>query len=177
MPTPSEKIPREILNVLTSDALFGAAMKLMRNRALAEDLVQDTSIKVIEAYRDGRFDGRNVVAWVFTSLRRRGLNTLDYNQRRQSSGRDPEVLVGSGVLPDEKIFALEKADATAREAARARSAVERLPDRFRDVFVQRHVEGKGYKETARILGIPEGTVLSRTYRARAMVRADLGAAA
>jgi RNA polymerase sigma-70 factor (ECF subfamily) len=147
-----------------SDRLFRLAMWFERNRADAEDVVQDTMIQALRSFH--RFQpGTNCRAWLITILQRIVSN------RRRARGRaivvnDPDDRIAETVpfvppipqeLTDEVVL----------------GALRRLALPFQDVIVLCDVEDLSYKEAADALAIPIGTVMSRLHRGRAQLRAEL----
>jgi RNA polymerase sigma-70 factor (ECF subfamily) len=147
------------------DALYGAALRLTRNAADAEDLVQDTYVKAFRSVRQFR-KGTNLKAWLFTILH----NT--FRNRRRDAGRDPvdvdsalmEVAAPAdpGAGPEERLL---------RSLAdkEVQAAVDKLPEQFRDAVWLRDAEEFSYAEIAEMLGIPIGTVMSRISRGRRLL--------
>jgi RNA polymerase sigma-70 factor (ECF subfamily) len=147
------------------DSLYGTALRLTRNEADAQDLVQDTYVKVFKSARQFK-PGSNLKAWMFTILH----NT--FRNRRRDSGRDPVHVdsdrvelaapVDRGVTPEEHLM---------REAMGAdlQAALDALPDVFREAVWLRDVEEFTYAEIGEMLGIPVGTVMSRISRGRRML--------
>ena len=150
-----------------ADRLFRLAMWFVRNRADAEDVVQDTMIQALQSFH--RFQpGTNCRAWLTTILQRIVSN------RRRAAGRsivvdDPDDRLTQAVtfvppvpqeLTDELVL----------------GSMRRLPTMFQDVIVLCDVEELSYKEAAEALAIPIGTVMSRLHRGRAQLRAELAAA-
>jgi RNA polymerase sigma-70 factor, ECF subfamily len=150
------------------DRLFRAAWALCGSREDAEDLVQETYARVLAKPRFLRSD--DDLGYLLRTLR----NTF-LNQKRTESRR-----VRTAPLPDE----LDVADPHATdpeaafEAGEVYAAVAALSAEYRDVLVAVDVTGLSYKEAARALRIPEGTVMSRLYRARQQIvrRVEGGAA-
>jgi len=150
-----------------ADRLFRLAMWLERNRADAEDVVQDTMMQALRSFH--RFQpGTNCRAWLVTILQRIVSN------RRRSRGRS--ILVSD---PDDRIantapfvppVPQELTDEVVLESLR------RLPTAFQDVILLCDVEDLSYKEAAEALAIPIGTVMSRLHRGRAQLRVELVAA-
>jgi RNA polymerase sigma-70 factor, ECF subfamily len=147
------------------DGLYGYAMTLTRNRAEAEDLVQETYLRAMNAFGRLRPDS-NLKSWLFTILRnirlnqvRGGLNKpglvrIDepagaQKQFEDKSARDPLLLYLSKV-----------------KEADVRATIEKLPDAYREVIVLREFEELSYEEIAEVLGCSPGTVMSRLSRAR-----------
>jgi RNA polymerase sigma-70 factor (ECF subfamily) len=145
------------------DRLYRAACALTGSRIAADDLVQDTYAKVLAKPRLLRND--DDLGYLLKTMR-----NLFYDERRQAARRatepaDPEDferLEGPGGPAE----ALERRELLAGIAA--------LPGEFRDVLVAVDVAGLSYKEASRSLGVPEGTVMSRLYRARKRVIAEYG---
>ena len=142
------------------DRLYRAAWALTGSPQDAEDLVQETYARVLARPRLLR--NEDDLGYLLRALRNTFLNL------RRSEGRR----LRPGPLPD----ALDLvADPHARdpqsvlEAAEVYAAVAALPDDFRDVIVAVDITGLSYKDAARTLRIPEGTVMSRLYRARQQV--------
>jgi RNA polymerase sigma-70 factor (ECF subfamily) len=153
------------------DSLYGAALRLTRNEADAQDLVQDTYVKAFRSARQFT-PGTNLKAWLFTILH----NT--FRNRRRDSARDP-VEVDS-----ERIELAPPADPAAtaeEELVRAamepglQEALDSLPDAFREAVWLRDVEEFPYAEIAKMVGVPLGTVMSRISRGRRMLYERLAA--
>ena len=142
------------------DRLYRAAWALCGSRPDAEDLDQETYVRVLARPRLLRKE--DDLGYLLRALR----NTF-LTQKRTESRR-----LRAGPLPDELELV---ADPSAREphaaleAAELYAAIAELPDAYRDVLVAVDVAGLAYKEAARSLRIAEGTVMSRLYRARQQV--------
>jgi RNA polymerase sigma-70 factor (ECF subfamily) len=153
------------------DGLYGYAIVLTRNHAEAEDLVQETYVRAIQAMGRLRPDG-NIKSWFFTILRNIWLNQL----RRRRSGpqmvdMDAEDSVASEVpSPTKDSLALY---VTKFEQEQVREAIMKLPREFREIIVLREFEELSYQEIADLLNCPAGTVMSRLARARGKLRALL----
>jgi RNA polymerase sigma-70 factor (ECF subfamily) len=151
--------------------LFSAAMRMTRNRADAEDLVQETYLKGFRSFHTFT-EGTNLRAWLFRILTNTYINRYRAKQRRPdetdladvedlylyhrlgtlddaSRGRSAEESLME-ILPDDEV----------------KAALEGLPDNFRLPVVLADVEGFSYKEIAEMLEIPIGTVMSRLHRGR-----------
>jgi RNA polymerase sigma-70 factor (ECF subfamily) len=142
------------------DRLYRAAWALCGSREDAEDLVQETYARVLARPRLLRND--DDLGYLLSSLR----NTFRSQKRSESRRLRP------GPLPERLDLVT---DPTAREpqaaveAAEVYVAVSTLPESYRDVLVAVDVVGLSYKQAARALRIPVGTVMSRLYRARRQV--------
>jgi RNA polymerase sigma-70 factor (ECF subfamily) len=145
--------------------LYRVARAWTRTREDAEDLVQDTFARVLARPRLLR--GDDELAYLVRAMR----NTLVSTRRRQS--RRPETTV----LPDDAAASTSRADdpAEAVELRQVYAAISELPDEFREALVAVDVAGLTYPEAARALGVPEGTLTSRLFRARDRVARRLEA--
>ena len=143
------------------------------DQAFADDLVQDTVVKALQA--QGSFEqGTNLKAWLFTILH----NTFR-NQRRHD-GRNP-VDVDSETV--EQAVDLAAQDQTPEQLltrqtldADLQAALDALPEAFRQAVWLRDVEEFSYAEIARIVGVPIGTVMSRISRGRKLLYERLASA-
>jgi RNA polymerase sigma-70 factor (ECF subfamily) len=155
------------------DSLYGTALRLTRQVADAEDLVQDTYLKAFRAQHQFQ-RGTNLKAWLFTILH----NT--FRNRRRDASRNPvdvdsELVdqaldVGSIQLTPETLLARATLDADLQ------AALDALPDAFRQAVWLRDVEEFSYADIAGIMGVPIGTVMSRISRGRRMLHEKLVAA-
>src|SRR2546427_1731866 len=153
------------------DSLYRAALRLTRNPAEAEDLVQDTYLK---AFRSAdRFEpGTNLRAWLFTILhntaRNRARDRARDVVRADSEAVDrvaevwPASADGAGATP-ESLLLRDTLDPDLQ------LALDALPDAFREAVWLRDVEEFSYAEIAEMLSIPVGTVMSRLSRGRRML--------
>jgi RNA polymerase sigma-70 factor, ECF subfamily len=152
-------------------SLYAAALRMTRNPADAEDLVQETYLKAYRGF--GGFEqGTNLKAWLYRIL----TNTF-INQYRSKKRRPDETDLGE--VEDLSLYrrlgGLEAARA-GRSAedelmdfftdSEVKDAIEELPEQFRMAVLLADVEGFSYKEIAEILDIPIGTVMSRLHRGR-----------
>ena len=156
----------EVLGFL--EPLYATALRLTRNRADAEDLVQDTFVKALRFA--GQFTpGTNLKAWLFTILH----NTWRNRVRDAARGLvdvDSELVEDSAALdgpvaPDtpERILLRDTLDADLQ------AALDAIPEAFREAVWLRDVDELPYADIARVLGIPIGTVMSRISRGRRML--------
>jgi RNA polymerase sigma-70 factor (ECF subfamily) len=165
--------------MIHSDALFGAAMRLARSQRDAEDLVQDTLLK---AYRN--FDkyrpGTNCRAWLFRILTNTFINRYRKKQReRVFLLDDDETRPLAERIESRPPSEYEPREETNEESVQrlfgdeVGAALQRLPLDFRLVVLLADVHDFSYRECAEILEIPIGTVMSRLYRGRRLLRAEL----
>ena len=145
-------------------SLFRLAMWFERNRDEAEDLVQDTLKQALESFH--RFTpGTNCRAWLMSIL-----NHVRSNKRR-ARARSPIVSDPDDSIASSTAFVPPIPEHLTDEELLA--ALRRIPPHYQEVIVLSDVEELPYKDIARTLGIPIGTVMSRLHRGRAMLRQDL----
>jgi RNA polymerase sigma-70 factor (ECF subfamily) len=169
-PPEKNQLLGQALNEL-SDGLYGYAMVLSRDRTEAEDLVQETCVRAIQAKENLRSDS-NVKGWLFTILRNIWLNRL---RRRQATPKMVELDMDESaaqiaVEASKDPYALYVSKV---EREQVREAIQRLSKEFREVIVLREYGDLSYQEIAGVLGCPAGTVMSRLGRARSKLRSLL----
>jgi len=158
------------------DMLYAVALRLTRNAVDAQDLTQNTVVKALRFH--ARFkDGTYIKAWLLTILR----NTFINEYRRKVRRPDFVELTGSeaaaSTAPDPDV-AFEPAEDSTTDLLellddRVKEAVESLPEDFRMAVIMADLKDKSYKEIAEAMGCPLGTVMSRLYRGRKMLREQL----
>ncbi len=153
------------------DGLYGAALRLTRNPADAEDLVQETYVKAFKSA--GKFKaGTNLRAWLFTILRNHFLN-----DRRHENANPVEVdsEAVERMAADASSAGETAEDALIQRASddQVRAALEAVPEPFREAVWLRDAEGFSYVEIAEMLRVPAGTVMSRISRGRRLLAARL----
>ena len=138
-------------------AAYRLALWLLRDKAAAEDVVQDAAER---AFRHiATFRGDNACAWVLRIVRNQALETL--KKIRPSAALDDD-LIDDAPLADTALFRAE--GETVLHAALAA-----LPPTLRECLVMRELEEMSYRDIADVVGVPVGTVMSRLWRARQLL--------
>jgi RNA polymerase sigma-70 factor (ECF subfamily) len=141
------------------DAAFNLARLLVRNPQDAEDVVQESYLRALRAFKG--FHGETGRPWFLTIVRNTSFTWLRDNRgRAERADYSEDLYVSSGPTPE--------LESIGRERARGvELCVQQLPSDYREVIVLREMEELSYKEIAEITGVPAGTVMSRLSRARA----------
>ena len=152
-------------------SLYTAALRMTRNPADAEDLVQETYLKAYRAFNTFQ-EGTNLKAWLYKILTNTFINSYRSKKRRPEESDIEDV---EDLYLYRRLGGLEAATAgrSAEEEvldritdSNVKDAIESLPEQFRMAVLLADVEGFSYKEIADILDIPIGTVMSRLHRGR-----------
>ncbi len=177
----SDAIPPEVSNAMASgeddrtrfarivlphlaDA-YSLARWITGNRADAEDVVQEASLRAFRAIRTVDVNPR---AWVLTIVRNTAFTWLGKNRPAalvvvddlEEAANGPSAAgAADAVTPESALIA--KAD-----SARLETAIAALPTAFREALVLRDIQGLSYREIAAVTGVPIGTVMSRLARGR-----------
>jgi RNA polymerase sigma-70 factor, ECF subfamily len=161
------RFERDVLPLLPS--LYGAALRMTRNPADAEDLVQDTYLRAFRGFA-GFQEGTNLKAWLYRILTNSYINTYRKKQREPQIVETPDD-ADEWYLYDR--LAARNVEGSAEQEvldripdADVKAALESLPENFRMPVLLADVEGFSYKEIAEIMDTPIGTVMSRLHRGR-----------
>lgn len=154
-----------------SDRVYGLLYRLTGSREAAEDLLQDTFVRVVQAIEEYEHTGR-FESWLF----RIAANLARDRGRRQvrspvASWEDVDADAGRSVLAADG-----PADCVADgdERRRLAAALARLPMLDREIIVLRYYSELPFREVAELLGVPLGTALARAHRALGRLRRELG---
>lgn len=159
-------------------ALYAAALRMTRNPADAEDLVQETYLRAYRGFTGFR-EGTNLKAWLYKILTNTYINIYRAKKRRPDQVELDDMpefslyrqlggleAVSAGETPETEVLASIPDD-------EVKTALESLPEQFRIAVILCDIEEFSYKEIADILDIPIGTVMSRIHRGRKLLQKRL----
>lgn len=149
-------------------------MRLTRNPAQAEDLVQDTMVRAYRFWSSFK-PGTNIKAWMFTILRNTFINGYHKRRRARNFASDVKAQMkplGANAAIANSLSAPpgpEEMVSAAMTRTRIMEALESLPEDYRMAVMLADLEGFAYKEIAEVMDCPIGTVMSRIYRGRKLL--------
>jgi RNA polymerase sigma-70 factor, ECF subfamily len=158
--------------------LYSAALRMTRNAADAEDLVQETYLKAYRSYASFQ-EGTNLRAWLYRILTNTYINSYRAAKRRPEVTDVEDVedlylykrMAGAGEIRTGRSAEDEALDTFTDDVVK--SALEELPEAFRMAVWLADVEGFSYKEISEITDVPIGTVMSRIHRGRRALQKTL----
>jgi RNA polymerase sigma-70 factor (ECF subfamily) len=155
--------------------VFSLALRMLRQREDAEDVTQETFVRVFRAL--DRYDtARPFAAWLFTiasrlcidHMRRRRVRPIAL-VRREVGSQEDEIIDVPDLGPGPETLAQEE-----QEERNVQALIDTLPPHYRIVVVMRHQQDLSYEEIASALHLPLGTVKARIHRARALLAERVG---
>jgi RNA polymerase sigma-70 factor, ECF subfamily len=160
------------------DQLYAAGMRMTRNPADAQDLVQETYVKAFSAFRQFQ-QGTNLKAWLYRILTNTFINSYRKKQRDPYKNTIDDLedwQLGEAVSTTSASRVSRSAEAEAIDHlpdSTVKDALQSIPEDFRLAVYLADVEGFSYQEIADIMKTPVGTVMSRLHRGRRLLREKL----
>lgn len=153
------------------DRIYNTALRLTRNKTEAEDLFQETFLRAYRFFHQFQ-PGTNCRAWLFTILRSLFVNRIRQTSRTRVDFDEERLYrepgVGGAVPQDPEVGIFHRL-----AGGDIQRAIEALPPKLREAVVLADLEGCSYREIAEICRCPLGTVMSRLYRGRQVLRVAL----
>jgi len=165
----SHRFERDAIPLITE--MYRHAVRLTRDHADAEDLLQETAVKAYAAF-DSFQEGTNLAGWLYRIMANTHINEYRKQERRPTllftdEFSDSQLLARQGTAARRSAEDQALAHISDQGIADAMSA---LPETFRTAVYYADVEGRKYHEIAAMTDVPVGTVMSRVFRARKQLR-------
>lgn len=151
--------------------VFRIVLRMVRSPDDADDLTQDTFVRAHRGLRTFK-DEYDFHPWLYRIAVNQAINFLNKRKRQAAADLDevPEGDIRAGPEPESPLQSASRQELLTR----LESALEKLPEEQRTVFLLRVQEGLSYEEIAETMETPKGTVMSRLARARMALRKHLG---
>ena len=158
------------------DSIYGMALKLTKNDRDAEDLVQDTLVKAYNHF-DSFEPGTNCKAWLFKILTNTFINRYRKQQREHEMlSKDGEYArnqINRETSNVEQVYTPEDVNYMSEFGDEVQNALALIPEDFRFVVMCADLQDYSYKEIASMVGCPIGTIMSRLFRGRQILKKHL----
>jgi RNA polymerase sigma-70 factor (ECF subfamily) len=146
------------------DAAHNLARWLTRNEQDAQDVVQESCMKALRAFDS--FRGGDFRPWFLAIVRNASFTLLRRRKDLASPTAEMSLETGAEIAADCETYDPQAIAIRAANVDLVRRAIAALPDALRETLILREMEGLGYKEIGKIIGVPIGTVMSRLARGR-----------
>jgi RNA polymerase sigma-70 factor (ECF subfamily) len=145
------------------NSAWSLALWLVRDRTLAEEVVQDAAERALRYAASFRGGADELRPWLLQIVRTTALDALS---RRRRGAEEPLPEADDAAPLIERAPNPEEAFALSQSVRALDQAVAALPAEWRECLILRELEGLSYREIAQVVGVPMGTVMSRLWRAR-----------